>query len=129
MALLTAGVDEAGRGPCAGPVVAAAVILPDSIADFSWSTQITDSKKLSSAKREFLFEHITRNCQYAIAESSVDEIDRINILQASLLAMRRAVDGLGIRPDMVLVDGNILPQWDYAARAIRLKCVFPPRAF
>ncbi len=112
---LTAGVDEVGRGPLAGDVVAAAVILDPArpIAG------LDDSKKLSEARRESLAEQIKQDALcYCIARASVVEIDRLNILQASLLAMSRAVDGLGQRPELVLVDGNRLPKWDYRAQAI-----------
>lgn len=101
-----AGVDEAGRGPLAGPVVAAAVILhPDcSIAG------IDDSKKLSPRRREQLFDLITQQAiAYSIGRAEVAEIDSINILQATLLAMKRAVTGLPVRPSKVLVDGNQAP--------------------
>jgi ribonuclease HII len=112
---LVAGVDEAGRGPLAGPVVAAAVILDQRhpIAG------LADSKKLSSKQREKLFDQI---CAHAlccsIAQASVEEIDRLNILQATLLAMQRAVAGLRLRPNKVLVDGNRLPVLDVSAQAI-----------
>ena len=112
---LVAGVDEAGRGPLAGPVVAAAVILDDqrSIAG------LADSKKLSPARREALFDEIRAHALcFSIAEASVEEIDRLNILQATLLAMRRAVQGLRLKPVMVLVDGNRLPVLDVPAEAI-----------
>jgi ribonuclease HII len=103
---LVAGADEAGRGPIVGPVVAAAVILdPDNI-----PVGINDSKKLSHAKRESLFEIIKNSAiSYAIASASAEEIDNINILQASLLAMQRAVSGLHISPTHALIDGNKLP--------------------
>lgn len=101
-----AGVDEAGRGPLAGPVVAAAVILPNNY-DLPG---LTDSKRLSERKRELLFDAIVEQAQsYAIAEASVEEIDALNILQATLLAMRRAVQGLDTTPCEVWVDGNCLP--------------------
>ncbi len=107
------GVDEAGRGPLAGPVVAAAVILcPDGIPG------LDDSKKLSPKRRAELESQIKAQCRWAIGEASVDEIDRINILQATMLAMARAVEALGVEPAEVLVDGNRLPRWRYAARAI-----------
>ena len=112
---LVAGVDEAGRGPWAGPVVAAAVILDDQrpIAG------LADSKKLSPARREALFDEIRAHALcFSIAEASVEEIDRLNILQATLLAMRRAVQGLRLKPVMVLVDGNRLPVLDVPAEAI-----------
>lgn len=107
------GIDEAGRGPLAGPVVAAAVILcPDGIAG------LDDSKKLSAKRRAELENQIKAQCRWAIGEASVEEIDRINILQATMLAMTRAVEALGIEPAEVLVDGNRLPRWRYPARAI-----------
>jgi ribonuclease HII len=113
--LLVAGVDEAGRGPLAGPVVAAAVILNprEPIAG------LADSKKLSPRKRERLFDEI-RACALccSIAEASIEEIDSLNILQATLLAMQRAVAGLRLRPNGVLVDGNRLPILAMAAEAV-----------
>jgi ribonuclease HII len=104
-----AGVDEAGRGPLAGPVVAAAVILhPD-----CQISGIDDSKKLSPAKRERLFEMITQEAiAYCVGRAEVEEIDNINILQATLLAMKRAISGLAVRPSLVLVDGNQAPEID-----------------
>ncbi len=112
--ILTAGVDEAGRGPLAGDVVAAAVILdPDRPVD-----GLRDSKKLTARRREQLFVAITESAlAVAVARASVAEIDRVNILQASLLAMSRAVAALAIAPELVLVDGNRLPKWDWRARA------------
>lgn len=112
---LLAGVDEAGRGPLAGNVFAAAVILNPSrpIAG------LADSKKLSEKKRDALFPLIIENAlAYAIAYSSVAEIDEINILQASLLAMKRAVEALSVQPEFVVVDGNQLPKWHYNSQAI-----------
>jgi len=112
---LTAGVDEAGRGPLAGPVVAAAVIL-DSRQPIRG---LADSKALGPARRERLFDEICANAlALAIAEASVEEIDRLNILQATLLAMRRAVEGLRLPPRRVLVDGNRLPELRVPATAI-----------
>ena len=97
------GIDEAGRGPLAGDVYAAAVILPEGIE----IDGLDDSKKLSEKRREELFEIICERAEaYNIASASVEEIDRVNILQATFLAMRRALDGLSIRPDFALVDGN-----------------------
>jgi ribonuclease HII len=113
MAHLIAGVDEAGRGPLAGPVVAAAVILCDEGID-----GLDDSKKLSAGRRAVLEAEIKRRCRWAIGVSDVDEIDRLNILQATLLAMSRAVDALGVELAQVLVDGNQLPGWRYPARAV-----------
>lgn len=110
-----AGVDEVGRGPLAGDVVAAAVILG---ADHG-ITGLTDSKKISEKKREQLFEKIQeRALAFCIARASVNEIDHLNILQASLLAMKRAVEGLHRQPHFVQVDGNRLPTWAYASEAI-----------
>ena len=105
--LYIAGVDEAGRGPLAGPVFAAAVILnPDDPIH-----GLTDSKKLSAAKREYFFDEIQRRAlAFAISRAEVDEIDSINILQASLLAMKRAVEMLTLIPHLVQVDGNQCPK-------------------
>lgn len=112
---LVAGVDEAGRGPLAGPVVAAAVILDD----LQPIAGLADSKTLTAARREALFDEIrARALCCSIAEASVEEIDRLNILQATLLAMRRAVQGLRLKPTLALVDGNRLPQLDMPAEAI-----------
>ncbi len=112
---LIAGVDEAGRGPLAGPVVAAAVILDE----LQPIRGLNDSKKLSPATRERLFDEIrARALCCSVAEASVEEIDCLNILQATLLAMRRAVDGLRLRPHRVLVDGNRLPTLAMPALAI-----------
>ena len=112
---LWAGVDEAGRGPLAGPVVAAAVILDprQPIAG------LADSKVLSAPRREKLYDEIRAKALcFSIAEASVEEIDRINILQATLLAMQRAVEGLRLKPVKVLVDGNQLPALKMLAEAI-----------
>ncbi|CAM8632690.1 RnhB Ribonuclease HII [Comamonadaceae bacterium] len=112
---LMAGVDEAGRGPLAGPVVAAAVILDD----LRPIAGLNDSKKLTAARREKLFDEIRAKALCcSIAQASVEEIDEINILQATLLAMRRAVEGLRLKPAKVLVDGNRLPVLDVMAEAI-----------
>jgi ribonuclease HII len=112
---LIAGVDEAGRGPLAGPVVAAAVILDE----LKPIKGLDDSKKLSPATRERLFDEIRAKALCcAIAEASVEEIDTLNILQATMLAMRRAVEGLRLKPGKVLVDGNRLPVLRIAAEAI-----------
>ena len=112
---LVAGVDEAGRGPLAGPVVAAAVILDD----LKPIAGLNDSKKLSEKRREILYDEILAKALCcSIAEASVQEIDTLNILQATLLAMRRAVDGLRLKPIKVLVDGNRLPLLDVRAEAI-----------
>jgi ribonuclease HII len=110
-----AGVDEAGRGPLAGPVVAAAVILDD----LQPIRGLADSKALTALKRERLFDEIrAKALAVCIAEASVEEIDRLNILQATLLAMRRAVEGLRLLPQQVLVDGNRLPVLKVPATAI-----------
>ncbi len=108
---IVAGIDEVGRGPLAGPVVAAAAIIDRARAPKSLLKLIDDSKKLSEARREAAYEAmIASGCVgYAIAEASVAEIDRLNILQATFLAMRRALAALAERPDRVLVDGNRLP--------------------
>jgi ribonuclease HII len=112
---LVAGVDEAGRGPLAGPVVAAAVILDD----LNPIAGLADSKKLSPRRREQLFDEIRAKALCcSIAEATVQEIDQLNILQATLLAMRRAVEGLRLKPAKVLVDGNRLPVLDVLAEAI-----------
>jgi len=101
-----AGVDEVGRGPLAGPVTAAAVILnPDALPD-----GLNDSKKLTARKREALFDRIMATAEVCIAHASVQEIDELNILRASHLAMVRALDGLPRRPDHALIDGNLLPR-------------------
>ncbi|MGH1372826.1 MAG: ribonuclease HII [Cellvibrionaceae bacterium] len=113
--LLGAGVDEVGRGPLAGDVVAAAVILDPA----QPIEGLNDSKKLTEKKREFLFDEIREKAMsFCVARASVAEIDDINILQASLLAMTRAVEGLPIRPEHVWVDGNKIPKWDFAAEAV-----------
>ena len=109
-----AGVDEAGRGPLAGPVVAAAVILPDE----HGIEGLDDSKKLSAGRRADLELQILEKTTYAIAECDQSKIDEINILQATMLAMSRAVDALPEHPDHVLVDGNRLPQWSHRAEAV-----------
>ncbi len=109
------GIDEAGRGPLAGPVVAAAVILDPArpIAG------LNDSKKLSEKKREALAGEIREKAlAWAVAEASVEEIDRLNILHASLLAMQRAVAGLSVRPERALVDGNRCPALPMPAEAV-----------
>ncbi len=112
---LVAGVDEAGRGPLAGPVVAAAVILDD----LKPITGLADSKTLSARQRERLSEAIhARALCFSVAQASVEEIDQLNILQATLLAMRRAVMGLRLKPHKVLVDGNRLPTLDIMAEAV-----------
>lgn len=103
---LLGGVDEAGRGPLAGPVYAAAVILlPGHVPE-----GLDDSKKLSEKKRELLYDRITTSAAaWCVASASVEEIEEVNILQATYLAMQRAVKGLSLSPELVLVDGNRLP--------------------
>ena len=109
------GVDEAGRGPLAGPVCAAAVILPqNTVID-----GVNDSKKLSEKKREQLFDVITEKAlAYCVAWASVEEIEEINILNAAMLAMKRAVEGLSIKADFALIDGNKTPDLDIPAYSI-----------
>jgi ribonuclease HII len=112
---LICGVDEAGRGPIAGPVYAAAVILDPA----RRVNGLADSKVLTAERREILAERIKeRAVAWAVAHSSVEEIDRINILRASLLAMRRAVEALQVKPDEALIDGNMCPDLACTARAI-----------
>ena len=112
---LVAGVDEAGRGPLAGPVFAAAVILDDLLP----IKGLADSKKLTAKKREHLYNIIKAQALcFCVATASVEEIDQLNILQATLLAMQRAVKGLRLKPSKVLVDGNRLPVLDIRAEAI-----------
>lgn len=112
---LVAGVDEAGRGPLAGPVVAAAVILDER----QPIAGLADSKKLSAGRRERLHDEImARALCCSVAEASVEEIDRLNILEATMLAMRRAVEGLRLKPALVQVDGNRLPVLGVRAEAV-----------
>ena len=104
--LITAGVDEVGRGCLAGPVVSAAVILKKDIN----LKLLKDSKKITFNKREEISKHIRNNSCYAIGIASVEEILNLNILQASLLSMKRAIERLSIRPDLILIDGNFAPK-------------------
>lgn len=115
MSYYLAGVDEVGRGPLVGDVVTAAVILnPNQPID-----GLADSKKLSEKKREFLAEQIKRQAlAWSIGRASPHEIDQLNILHATMLAMTRAVQGLVIQPHHVMVDGNRCPQWDYSSEAV-----------
>ena len=107
--------DEAGRGPLAGPVCAAAVILPEGVI----IDGVNDSKKLSEKKRESLFDVIREQAlSYSIAYATVDEIEEINILNATMLAMRRAIDGLEIKADYAMIDGNKIPPLDIDAECI-----------
>ena len=109
------GIDEAGRGPLCGPVFAAACILPP-----DWCPEeLNDSKKLTPKKRDRLFDEIREHAlAYAIASASVEEIDSLNILEADLLAMRRAIDALLIKPDFALIDGNIARDFQIPACAV-----------
>lgn len=112
---LVCGVDEAGRGPLCGPVFAAACILPSGLV----LEGLNDSKKLTPKKRDKLFDLICENAiAYCIASASVEEIDELNILEADLLAMRRAIDGLSQKADFALIDGNIARDFQIPARAI-----------
>ncbi len=109
------GVDEAGRGPLCGPVFAAACILPDGL----YIEGLNDSKKLTEKKREKLFDIIKKEAvAYCIASASVEEIDELNILEADLLAMRRAIDGLSIKADFAIIDGNISRDFQIPAEAV-----------
>ncbi len=109
------GVDEAGRGPLAGPVCAAAVILPDGLV----IEGLDDSKKLTEKKRDALYDVICEEAiAYGIAFASVEEIEEMNILQATFLAMKRAVESLNVKPDLALVDGNQKPNLDIQARTL-----------
>ncbi len=109
------GVDEAGRGPLAGDVYAAAVIFDDATV----IEGINDSKKLSEKKREALFDVITENAMaYCIATATVDEIETMNILNAAMLAMKRAVEGLNIKPQLALIDGNKSPDIDIPVQTV-----------
>jgi ribonuclease HII len=111
--MIIAGVDEAGRGPLAGPVIAAAVILCEGGIE-----GLDDSKKLSAKRRAALELLILDRCIVGIGAASVEEIDTLNILHATMLAMTRAVENLPKVPDHILVDGNRLPPWDYTATAV-----------
>ena len=109
------GIDEAGRGPLCGPVFAAACILPDGLV----LEGLNDSNKLTPKKRDKLFDLICENAiAYCIASASVEEIDEMNILEADLLVMRRAIDGLSVKADFALIDGNIARGFQIPARAV-----------
>ena len=104
--MITAGVDEVGRGCLAGPVVSSAVVLKETVN----ISMLKDSKKISFKKRIEIAEHIKLNSIYAIGTASVEEILKINILQATLLSMKRAIDQLSVKPELILIDGNFAPQ-------------------
>lgn len=109
------GVDEAGRGPLCGPVVAAACILPCGLV----IPGLNDSKKISEKKRDLLFDQIREQAiAYSIASASVEEINQLNILEATLLAMRRAIDGLSVKADFALIDGNVSRDFQIDAKAV-----------
>ena len=109
------GVDEAGRGPLCGPVVAAACILPCGLV----LPGLNDSKKLSEKKRDLLFDQIRENAiAYSITSASVEEINQLNILEATLLAMRRAIEGLPVKADFALIDGNVSRDFQIDAKAV-----------
>ncbi len=112
-----AGIDEAGRGPLAGPVVAAACILGSDM-PAGIAAAIDDSKKLTRGRRERLFEWLSANAEFGVGEASVEEIDTVNILQATLLAMRRAVAKLPRAPAVALIDGNRCPDLDCRMQAV-----------
>jgi ribonuclease HII len=111
--LLVCGLDEAGRGPLAGPVTAACVHVPDDVRGMAFWAEVTDSKKLTAKKRDRLFDLIREHCAFGIAECSAEEIDQMNILRASLLAMARSLElmqrDFNVVPAMALVDGNQKP--------------------
>jgi len=115
---IVAGVDEAGRGPLAGPVVAAAAVIDEARIAQTLTLRIDDSKKLKSAARLEIFTELAGCARIAIGAASVAEIDRLNILGATMLAMRRAVLSLGILPDLALIDGNRTPELPCPAEAV-----------
>jgi ribonuclease HII len=113
------GVDEVGRGPLAGPVVAAAVYIPPENRNHPVWKDVQDSKKLSAIRRDILFSVIKGQCVFGIAEASVTEIDELNILQATFLAMRRSIEQMKLNNPYILIDGNRLPKnWPWDSRAI-----------
>jgi ribonuclease HII len=114
LAMPVVGVDEAGRGPLAGPVVAAAVVLDRK----RCPRGINDSKKLCLNVRETIYSKLSQVARIGVGVASVEEIDRFNIFWATMLAMTRAVEALGIEPGMVLVDGNRCPDWRFPSRAV-----------
>jgi len=111
------GVDEAGCAPLAGPVVAAAVVLDRKIPR-RLARRIDDSKKLPAEEREKIFARLPDHAQIGVGQASVDEIEQINILRAAQLAMRRAVDSLGVTPALIIVDGNRLPGFSFPTRCV-----------
>ncbi|HLO76269.1 MAG TPA: ribonuclease HII [Magnetospirillum sp.] len=113
-----AGIDEVGRGPLAGPVIAAAVIVDPATLPVRLSEELNDSKKLSAKKRDALAALVLESCTYGFGEASVAEIDRLNILKATFLAMRRAVEALGRPVDHALVDGNQVPPLPCPVRCV-----------
>ena len=113
---MLAGVDEVGRGPLAGPVVTAAVILS---ADDPYLGKYRDSKKVAAKKRLKLYHHIRQHAvAYSVSMATIDEIDQLNILHATMLSMRRSVEGLAVTPAKVLVDGNRIPDLSVSAESI-----------
>ena len=115
---IVCGIDEAGRGPWAGPVTAAAVVLDPALLSYELLNQLEDSKKIKKAQQKSIFDEIRPKIIYGIGQASVEEIDDINILQATFLAMRRALKALSVVPDYALVDGNRLPSLNCASEAI-----------
>ncbi|MGB0934452.1 MAG: ribonuclease HII [Alphaproteobacteria bacterium] len=115
---IIAGVDEVGRGPWAGPVVAAAAIIDRSKLPSEIEVLINDSKQLTAQKRAAICPQLMECCHYHIAQASVAEIDQINIREATFLAMRRAIEGLNITPEACLIDGNSLPELPMPAYAV-----------
>lgn len=113
-----AGLDEAGRGPLAGPVVAAAIVFHDSTPPAFLAERLDDSKRLTAKQREALFAEIPGAADVAVGQAEVTEIDRLNILNASLLAMRRALEGLERDADFALVDGNRMPELACPCRTV-----------
>ena len=112
------GVDEAGRGSWAGPVVACAVILDPKVSPTELIAGLDDSKRISKKKRDKLNHLLTSSASIGVGVSSVEEIDKLNILQATFVAMKRSIENLGISPGMILVDGNTLPNWPYNSKPI-----------
>ena len=112
------GLDEVGRGPLAGPVVAACVYIPDACYDLPFVCELKDSKKISKPKLKTLYEQITQHFDWSIAQVSVEEIDQINILQASLKAMKLALEDMDVIPAQALVDGNKMPELPCPAECV-----------